>query len=187
MSDQILESSHFARAQEELPHFFRKPRILALLEAGMSVNQILEEEAFDSVSASVGSATGPELDAWASMVNEQRDGLTDIEFRPFVEARALAIRSKGTVDDLTQIFRTITRAHHVRYFHHYPLGFRLTAFVDGLMSEPMRRKVRRFMDTVRPAGRSMELTETVRSGEIRMTVNASPNFTGFGRTLSRVI
>ena len=108
-------------------------------------------------------AVGADLDQWGELVDEPRGVLLqDDQYRPFVQARILANRCDGTPDALIEVFDLVTGPNlKIEFLKLPPAGLILTTFRREWMTEPVRRRVRRIMDSIAPAGRTFELWEAV--------------------------
>ena len=170
-----------ALAQDRNPD--RSPRYVSLLEAMGEGVQLQEEQFFDLlVGRGLNLASGAPLEQWGAIVGEARGGLNDDDYRRFIKARILANLSDGTPDELLTIFALITSPSQVRYFIHPPAAFRLQAVRGELLADDMVRRIVRMMQSVKPAGVAMVLTETLQNS-ILFGVSGR----GFGKTFSRVL
>lgn len=108
-------------------------------------------------------AIGADLDQWGELVGELRGALLqDDQYRPFVQARILANRCDGTPDKLLEVFKLVTGPTlKVEFLNLHPAGLILTTFRREWMTEPVRRRVRRTMESIAPAGRTFELWEAI--------------------------
>ena len=139
-----------------------KPRMVALGEALGVGSQALEDVTFDLViGRRLEAAVGAQLDQWGSIVGEPRGVLDDRDYRRFIEARILANISKGTVDDVLGVWERVTYPAAIRYQAMYPAGFKLYAVRPRWLSSRMRRRIRRIMEDVRPAGVTIALIEAL--------------------------
>lgn len=150
-----------ARAVELLLAQHRnKPRIVALVQALAEGGQAVEDDFFSLAFSRVLSlATGAQLEQWGDLVGERRGGLSDPDYRRFIEARLLMNRTHGDTDTVIQIFGLITAPSVVKHHNHYPATAVLQAFRDDWLSEPVRRRVRRAMESIRPGGVAFQLIE----------------------------
>lgn len=160
-----------------------RPRLRALLEAMGEGAQTQEDQFFDLlVSRGLDMATGAALNQWGAIVGEQRGALGDDDYRRFIRARILANICEGTPDELLAIFALVTGPSDVRYFLHPPAGFRLQAARTAPLSDVVVRRVRRLMQSIKPAGVSMVLTESTPASMLFGVAGR-----GFGSTFSRVL
>lgn len=152
-----------ARAEARLLRGWDAPRIRAFVRSLAKGAQLQEDQSFDLlVSTTLENATGQALDQWGEIVGEQRQGLSDADFRPFIKARMLVNRTASTIDEMLEILETCA-APVVRCWHedNQPAGAYLVVERRAWMAEPMRRRVSRLMEQARPAGRHLTVIETV--------------------------
>lgn len=154
------------RAADRLRTPWRAPRIGALVEALATGVQAHEDEAFDLIAGTeLSVATGHSLDQWGDLVGEQRLGLSDSEFRPFIEARMLVNRCTGTVEELLGILRVATgpdsTCYHLSLF---PASYVLMAVRPSWLTDAARRRVARLMTAATPAGRGFAVIESLSGG-----------------------
>lgn len=153
---------HSDRAQERKTTGFRgSDNMVALLEAIGEGAQALEDELFDIlISTYLSTARGDQLDQWGATVGEPRQGLSDDEYRVFIQGRILVNLSDGTPPDLIEIYQTLTAPSVVRLWELHPHAFHLTAYRQTFMAQNIRRRIRRMMTDAKPAGHEMVLTES---------------------------
>jgi hypothetical protein len=154
---------HDARAVGRLLRQYQgKDRIEALVKSIAVGIQAIEDDAFDvALGTQFETSTGDALDKWGELVGEVRGGLRDDEYRRFIAARLLANRTIGTRDELIAIWSLATAPSTVRYFDHGRATFSLYAVREVFMRAEVRRRVRRLMDSVKPAGVSMQIIESI--------------------------
>jgi hypothetical protein len=152
---------HADRAVRELLFVNRsKPRIVALVRALAEGVQLLEDPVFDFVTGwNVNLVSGDALDVFGAIVGEQRQGLEDDVYRRFIQARIKANVSRGTRDDLIDIWRILMDADTVWYLDAFPAGFTLVAIRSEFLDDTTKGRARLFMQDVKPAGVSMDLIE----------------------------
>jgi hypothetical protein len=140
-----------------------KPRMIALAEALGQGAQTLEDVIFDLlVGRRLEAATGAALNAWGEVVGEKRGPLGDEDYRRFIRARILANTCKGTPDELIAVFRLVCEpVIAVRWFLQAPASYTLQVVRPSFLSTTMRRRIRRIMEDVRPAGVGSELIEAI--------------------------
>jgi hypothetical protein len=121
----------------------------ALEEAEDSAFNLIAERLLDT-------SVGVQLDVWGLVVGERRDGLSDDEYRAFIEARILSNLSNGEIDRLTQILATLGRASGdaptVLYFPLYPAGMWFNYATDRPATADMAARIVTQMTEVAPAG-----------------------------------
>lgn len=154
------------RAQQRLLVPWRKPRIMAFVSALAEGVQAHEDLTFD-VLASTGleEAGGHALDQWGELVGEQRLGLSDNEYRPFIKARMLVNRCDGTVDALLHLLETAA-GPVIGVFHTdvQPATYVLVAERSSFLTAAARRRVARLMQAAAPAGRRLIVIEALHGG-----------------------
>jgi len=157
--------NHRALAVAGLTYPLReRPRAAALASALGGAAQGFEDTIFSLLEgATLANAIGSDLGHWGDLVDEPRGVLlSDDQYRPFVRARILANRCDGTPDRLIEVFSIVTGPTlKVEFFSLLPAGLILVAYRAAWMTEPVRRRVRRMMDSIAPAGRTFELYEAV--------------------------
>lgn len=162
-TDLVYVADHARRsARRLLSQDWDKPRMVALAEALGAGTQGLEDVTFDLlIGRRLEAATGAQLDQWGSIVGEARGAIDDRDYRRFIEARILANISKGTVDDVLGVWERVTYPANIRYQAMYPAGFKLYAVRPKWLAPRMRRRIRRIMEDVRPAGVTLALIEAL--------------------------
>jgi len=162
----VMNPDHKKDAVRDLLRQFQnRPRIVALVEAIAEACQVQEEDTFSMiVSRSPSAAVGALLDQWGILVGEPRGGLTDDEYRPFIQARLLANRFPGDEapeDAFIHILEIITEAVEVRTVDMFPAGFYCMVIRKEFMGDPLRDRVRRFAENIKPQGVKMVLVEAL--------------------------
>lgn len=159
----IHVADHAEQAIARLPSRFRgRLRIEALVGALATGTQEVEDLAYALVADRLlDTASGDALDQYGRLVGEARNGLGDGDYRRFIQARMLANRSTGTVDELIAIWRLATGAEAVRYEELAPLHLILEAERREPMSADVVRRVVRLMQDAKPAGRTLSLVEVI--------------------------
>ena len=161
-----------------------KRRIRALVKALADGTQILEDLIYDVLmSEFIDSATGEALDTWGELAGATRGPLVDSVYRKIVKARMLVNVTSGKTDELIQIYEIATAPSDVRWWDHYPAGFRLTAHRKSPMSAPRRRRFRELMEDAKGGGIGMSLCEAL-PGSLKFDEG---NDNGFNSTFSRTI
>lgn len=163
------------------------PNSRAWIEALATGVQAFEDVAFDVLSSTYfQNSTGDALDQWGALVNEQRLGLSDDEYRNFISARMLANRSNGRDDELIELFQLLTSPFVDLFMVDYlPACFVLTVVRRDFMSDEFRKRVGRTMQRAKTSGRTMVLIESVAEG---FGFQGDPTATGYDvGPLSRLI
>jgi len=161
----IQETDHQQRAVDRLIRPFKdKPRIEAFLRACTLGVQIQEEDTFGTiVGTTLELATDDALNKWGIIVGEPRGGLTDEDYRRFIEGRILANICESTADEFIRILQTITGVPQgdVQLRYLYPAGFQMWFIHDAFYNDTLKNRVGRFMRDIKPAGISMLITEGI--------------------------
>jgi hypothetical protein len=153
-------------------------RIEAVYQAIGDGAQLLEDLAFDVlVSTTIADATGDALDQWGAVVGVDRQGARDREYRRYIRAQVLVNKSLGSVDELTEIYETLTEPSRVLHNAHHPSGFRLTAYRADYLPDRAVPRVKRIMDRSKPAGKAMSLVESL----------TEPDVAGTGTSIARTL
>ncbi len=158
------EPNHVGIMLARMPSQFRdKPRIRALIQALALGVQCLEDDMFGVlISTPLDVATGDALNQWGALVGEPRGGLTDEDYRVFIDARVLVNISEGTPDELIEIFRRITAPQiSIRYVQLPKATFGIWVFRDAPMGDNRARRVASMMRDAKPGGVEMILVEEV--------------------------
>ena len=96
-------------------------------------------------------ATDDALDQWGKLIGQEREGCTDDEYRFCIAARAVAIRSYGTRDEVIALmaagFGIEFSAVSVRAFP--PLAYIATANVASMPSDQHRAAMARIFEAAR--------------------------------------
>lgn len=81
-----------------------KPRLEALLRIYLDEVQQIEVALFDlATDRFLDVAIGAQLDGIGDIVGQERQGLSDVDYRPLLRARVQANRSEGTVPDIYEV------------------------------------------------------------------------------------
>lgn len=128
----------------------------------------------------LGLSVGHALDRWGAVVGEPRGSLaSDEDYRCVIWARALANRCDGTVDAMMEVMeRACFPVVCIESFQLYPAGFQIQIAREAWMSEPRRRRVRRILDDIAPAGRVAVWVEAVQGGFGPAASCSAGEFTG---------
>lgn len=157
-----------------------RPRLLALLRVVCEQIQGLEDHLWDTyVSTPITAASGEGLDLWGRLLGEPREGATDYDYRRFLSARLLVLRSNGRIDELITIAATLA-AGDAHYTTAYPAGFQLAIEVTAPLDAEVAARLVRALRAAKPGGVGLGVVER-RAGFFRFD---SPDL-GFGSPLSR--
>ena len=156
---------HAEQARKALAWPLRsKPRAAALAEALGGACQPWEDFLLGLLTGgTLANATGVLLDQWGDLVGEPRGVLlADDDYRPFVEARILANRSSGTVNELLRIVRLVTAPTlKIEYVPLSVAGFAISVYRQDWMTDVRRQRARRLLADITPAGVTGEWYEAV--------------------------
>lgn len=112
-------SDHASRALGKMAQqFSRTGSVAGLISVEAARWQTLEDALYAFIAASdLPTAEGAELDVLGALVGQERGGLSDADFRLFIEARILSNRSSGTGEELLAIASLLngTEAHFTPY------------------------------------------------------------------------
>lgn len=106
--------NHTQECKKRLLKQFKNSSILnALVETIAERFQTLEDELFDLYYLSYLNADGKKLDDFGDIIGTIRQGIDDQKFRELLTATICENNSEGTVEDLIQICRLLTRPKNV--------------------------------------------------------------------------
>jgi hypothetical protein len=160
------QADHLGELLDELLAYFRtRGRFGALASALASQLQELEEslqELRDERTLDV--AAGAQLDQYGLLVGEPRGGLTDAEYRRFIDARLLANTSGGDVDRILDIIRIVTQTLDVdvryRLIGSGP-AYTLEIVRLGHLTGERLARVLGLLDAISPAGTAYRFVEGI--------------------------
>ena len=111
-----MSVEHIAAMKSHLISQFRElPTLGAFIDAlGQQLNDV--EEFFGQLltNLSIQTLAGPHLDKLGDMLQQSRNGMSDDDYRTMLQARVVAYRSQGTIENLIQILLTIAGAQAVQ-------------------------------------------------------------------------
>lgn len=165
MSDPVLIDDHAARAVGNLSHDYKKENILKLLE-DVIMPEVQEAELmmFSLIAERlVDSATNAQLDQWGKVVGEPRDGLSDIAYRGFINARILSNLSEGQTETIIEVLSILTGGD-VQFRATYPAAFIANYEVSGFTSASLSDRVRRQIESITPSGVGVHVVESLVDG-----------------------
>lgn len=117
-------------------------------------------------------ATGAQLDLLGKLFGEARDGLPDVLYRRFIEARLMIRLSQGTPDQVAMIASRLV-AVPVEYRPAYPAGYRLQYTVPVAVDAGLRARILARITEATPAGVGVELVESTNPNPFRFGVAGS--------------
>lgn len=157
---------HVDRRLARLISRLRKPNIEILVRMYGEALEELEDSAYNLiVERFITTSVGAQLDVWGIIVGERRNGLTDGDYRAFIEARILSNLSNGEINRLTQILSVIGRSIGPVIYHPlYPAGMWFSYPTSSPASSTTAERIVTQMTEVAPAGVEVayivETTET---------------------------
>jgi hypothetical protein len=84
------------------------PRLEAYLRVLAARWQVVEDLLWQlATERNLDDAVGVQLDGLGDLLDEPRGGLTDTQYRPFLRAKVLVLRSRGRVEELIQILTVL--------------------------------------------------------------------------------
>ena len=157
---------HVDRAIDMIVTRLKKPRITGfIITAAYEIEQ-LEDTLWQMIAERLlATAVGVNLDQYGKLVGEPRNGLTDGDYRAFIEARILSNLSNGEVNRLTQILSVIGRSIGPVIYHPlYPAGMWFSYPTSSPSDATTAARIVTQMTEVAPAGVEVayivETTET---------------------------
>lgn len=180
MSILAKTTTHAADAQARLPEQYRgKPKLLALIAAVGARSQVLEDALYDLLTnGSLSSAVGATLDQLGDIVGQERGSRTDAKYKIRILAKIGQNISRGTAEDLIQIFKQLMQANLVYFNPDYPAGATLTA----VGSDPVgsTSEIRDAMDQSHAGGVAITYFFTTPSVAFSFADDPDPAGQGFG-------
>lgn len=140
-----------------LAQYRESPQLMDLIgQLGANV-QFLEDAFWDLNNASLlASAVGVWLEYLGFIVGEFKEGWSDANFRRFIEARILANRSSGTINEVLAVLAKgfdLTSATILQsYTEYYPASALMVVDPDVITTTDLRRTVYRIVARARAAG-----------------------------------
>lgn len=122
-------SDHVLRALKRLVTQYRgKPRIEGIVSLyGVQIQEL--EDVFNDIDASldIDANSGEQLDRIGQAIGISRFGVDDANYRLLIKVQAFALVSKGTPEEVIEIFRVLMATTDVAYLPLFPADFVLTA------------------------------------------------------------
>jgi hypothetical protein len=161
MSDPKIITDHIKRAIGLLTEFDEAENVKVILSALVSQVQDLENLTYSTiVDRYYSTASGVNLDAWGVIVGEPRDGLTDEEYRRFIEARIQTNKTSGDIPTLLTVAQIITNSVRVVYQPNYPADYTLQFQLSEPLSDAVKDRVKRqICEELTPSGVGCFLVE----------------------------
>lgn len=172
-------TDHIQGAKDRLRQMFKgQPGMEGLLDLVDTEIQTLEEVFFDLMEKrSLYVAEGTVLDGWGVILNTSRNGLSDTEFRLVLLGQVAVNVSRGTPEDLINVFKLFTRPLYVSLLEVYPANLQLTTVGGDPIGSiaDIKSAVRR----AAPAGVSIDLFTTATGVPFVFDGDPDPNGLGF--------
>lgn len=164
-----------------LPQAFRQlPNWRAFVEASVGYAQELEDLVWALVvERKLDTAIGAQLDQYGHLLNEDRGGLDDTEYRQLLAIKIASNRSNGTAEELIYIVRTLANSLDVRVLDVYPAGIQVSYAVSPPLSVRARGRMRRFVRRSKAAG--VRLDSLVEAGVNYFGFFGNPDALGFNQ------
>ncbi len=164
------------QAESRLLQQYRLPVITALVRALAAGTQQLEDIAWSVLTSTLDVCSAHRLDQWGDLVGEARGGLTDAQYRGFIQARILANRSSGKLDEIIRVAQMITAPSTVVSRELAPKHLTIYIYRDSFLEPRMRGRCGRLLRAIHPAGTFLEIIE-VQAGYFGFA--ADPDALGF--------
>jgi len=161
MSDDLYLyiQNHAELLLKDTPWQFRqKADVFAnALWAGISAGvQALEDDFFELlVETGFSSAAGFALDQWGSIVGEQREGLSDAEYRLIIRGRLFARACGSTLEEIIEIASSTSEGQST--VDEYPTAIIITVLTDVPLNIRFVRRLRRVLGVSIAAGVQFDL------------------------------
>lgn len=155
-----------------------KPRIKALFDSIIDEIQTLENVFVQlREEKSIYVAVGAQLDLWGEVLNQPRGGLSDQQYRLVLLGQIAVNVSKGTPEDLIQVFSLFTNPDYISLNEFYPAALQLTSVGGEAIGsvEDIKSALRR----AAPAGVSIDLFTTAPGSPFVFLSDPDPNGRGF--------
>ena len=163
----IYEPEQDARARELLLWQHQgKPRLTALVEAFAAGAQLAENTSWAVLvgATTVQGAEGATLDRWGELAGEFRGGLTDAQFRRFLDLRVQANSLFPNEDLLYTVLKSAVSAvepTEVALFPSAPGGIKAIVYSRDWLGDSLQAHTAALIHTLRPAGTIAPVIETI--------------------------
>ena len=175
-------TDHIDQAKNRLLSQFKdKPNINGLLSALTRGIQDIENAGYDLyIKRWVTTATGSTLDRLGAMVNAERNGANDEQYRTNIIGEINTQFSSGSNDDIILTAKNLTGASFVLFVEEYPATFYIECRgVDNTLIVDIER-IKKIIEKSKPAGVQFQKITTVPSEAFSF----SEDSTGQGFTLN---
>lgn len=179
MSEIIQISNHKKIALDKIRQQYKgKDRIKNVLDSVVNEIQNLED-VFISLKdqRSIYDSVGTQLDVWGKILNQPRNGLSDSDYRLVLLGQVAVNISKGTPEDMIQVFRLFTNPDYVSLNEVYPAKIQLTSVGGSPIGsvDDIKKALRR----AAPAGVGIDLFTTSVGNPFVFLSDPDPNGRGF--------
>jgi hypothetical protein len=143
------------RATEEriISQFREKTNWTKLLGLLMAELQELDDATVDLEQKTLlAVAFGAHLDQYGELLDEQRAGLSDDEYRKVLRVRLQSDRSIATVEPLIQIVEELTDGELIVLLESYPCAIQIDFAVGTPLSDTRRQRLTRLVSRAKAAG-----------------------------------
>lgn len=164
-------TDHQQRAVDELCTELKKEGALDLSELMRAFTQEIQtvEDLVQDiiVQVVVDTAIGVQLDTIGELVRQNREGLSDEDYRPVIKIRIRANRGNGHINTITSVLQALTGADSVRYQQIGTAAYFLEFFTDAVVDPTLIAISIAIMNDMRPAGVGLGSIVQVGSGTFR--------------------
>jgi hypothetical protein len=154
MADIVKITDHVDRMKVRLTELFASGDLWnALVEMVVGEVQDIEDAAFDLLTfRHIDDAYGALLDQWGSLLNEEREGLEDNDYRAVLRARLIADLSMARRDDFVRLLQEVTGSENITIETINPLALRIAYDVSTPSSDAKRARIARLLVLTKAAG-----------------------------------
>lgn len=155
-----------------------KDKIKSVLDAVVKEIQTLEDVFIDlRDQRSIYDSVGAQLDIWGKILNQPRNGLEDNEYRLVLLGQVAVNISKGTPEDMINVFKLFTNPDYISLNEIYPAKIQLTSVGGAPIGsvEDIKKALRR----AAPAGVGIDLFTTSIGNPFVFASDPDPNGRGF--------
>ena len=168
-------------AISRLPAEFQDKEVLVgFITSLLGEAQVCEDVIYDLIELRMlGTAFGVQLDAYGKLVDENRGGLSDDDYRDVLRVKILSNLSNGQTETLISIVSRLTGSDDVRVLDIYPAGIEVCFTRDPPLSASQRNRLVRMVRRSKSAGVRLDGIVEGRVGYFGFAAN--PNALGFGQ------
>ena len=155
--DSELLEYYFNHEQDGLSwlkgQFDDSPNLRDLLAVFLKQIQEIDNAVVDTVrSRLLDHATGDALDQYGKIVGVSRGRLEEFEYRRFIRARIKSNNSEATINDVVDIFVTLTQPLETKFFEHFPAGYSINGDVQTIPEDSKIAKMVDILEFGQPSG-----------------------------------